>query len=636
MGTPVGLTSSRAAKALAQLGARLEPWRRGSVGLRARVTIFVWSAVLTFLAAALLWKRVRVLPDVHDPFRVPDFLFDDAYYYLTVAANIADKGRSTFDGITLTNGYQPLWLGLLATLARAVGTEPLRLYIAAGLFVYGILAVTLLVVAFSAARSSERACLLAGLAVMLLYSQENVFLRGMETTLFVPLCVPLVLAIEDIDDDRGLRRLAWLLPVAILARLDAAAILPALAVVLAAERATFRRGQRPLDVVRVAVPSVVVLLLYALANELVFGIPVPISGLAKAAGGPHFSNWGVYLTFCFTLRRLWPFAALLVALELGRMRQRRVWNPQTLPRFYRSVSVLCVTAGFQYIYYACNSTWPTWAWYDYAIPLAMVALVARIVLLTSQYAMTSLWPAAPVAAALVVRIVFPSTVYLRHASSVTSKEPPPADVTEFMRTAAAGDPPELSFNQVSLLMLRSFFHGDRQTLVAMGDRAGGLSYWGRPGLSVVQTEGLVLNEAYLLARREHRGSEFLAQFPLDYFITDRGFIPTVRGDDGRDVYIVADPIQARVSDEVVPSFCFPQDAIAFRLRYVDEHEISERIAFDFRKRVECGQTELAVIRAAASGLGLRRLSLPNEYVTNPALGAGEERDRARLRASERR
>ena len=39
---------------------------------------------------------------------------DDAYYYFLVARHLVSSGQSTFDGITLTNGYHPLWLGIVA------------------------------------------------------------------------------------------------------------------------------------------------------------------------------------------------------------------------------------------------------------------------------------------------------------------------------------------------------------------------------------------------------------------------------------------------------------------------------------------------------------------------------------------
>lgn len=42
--------------------------------------------------------------------------FDDAFYYLKVASNVAAHGVPTFDGLHATNGWHPLWLCLLSAL----------------------------------------------------------------------------------------------------------------------------------------------------------------------------------------------------------------------------------------------------------------------------------------------------------------------------------------------------------------------------------------------------------------------------------------------------------------------------------------------------------------------------------------
>lgn len=41
------------------------------------------------------------------------FVPDDAFYYFGIAEQWAKTGQSTFDGVNLTNGYHPLWQGLL-------------------------------------------------------------------------------------------------------------------------------------------------------------------------------------------------------------------------------------------------------------------------------------------------------------------------------------------------------------------------------------------------------------------------------------------------------------------------------------------------------------------------------------------
>ena len=57
--------------------------------------------------------------------RLAFLLYDDAYYYLGVAGHLAAGEGSTFDGVNPTNGYHPLWCGLLVlvmSMTRDPGT----------------------------------------------------------------------------------------------------------------------------------------------------------------------------------------------------------------------------------------------------------------------------------------------------------------------------------------------------------------------------------------------------------------------------------------------------------------------------------------------------------------------------------
>jgi len=46
---------------------------------------------------------------------------DDAYYYFTIARNIAHGLGPTFDTLTPTNGFHPLWLLMLVPIFALVG-----------------------------------------------------------------------------------------------------------------------------------------------------------------------------------------------------------------------------------------------------------------------------------------------------------------------------------------------------------------------------------------------------------------------------------------------------------------------------------------------------------------------------------
>lgn len=73
-------------------------------------TIIFWvlaSAALT-LQLYLAWQPLPVL--------ISRYNADDAYYYLTIARNVAAGRGVTFDGLAITNGFHPLYLALIVPL----------------------------------------------------------------------------------------------------------------------------------------------------------------------------------------------------------------------------------------------------------------------------------------------------------------------------------------------------------------------------------------------------------------------------------------------------------------------------------------------------------------------------------------
>ena len=49
---------------------------------------------------------------------------DDAYYYFSVARNLGTRGMLSADGITLTNGFHPLWLFLITPIFFFFKSDP--------------------------------------------------------------------------------------------------------------------------------------------------------------------------------------------------------------------------------------------------------------------------------------------------------------------------------------------------------------------------------------------------------------------------------------------------------------------------------------------------------------------------------
>src|SRR5207245_1195546 len=156
---------------------------------------------------------------------VVDYLYDDAYYYLAIAANLADTGRSTLDGLTATNGYQPLWLIVLFLIGKLTGTHPWRFFVASCLLIYALAMGAMLLGVFWRGKTSRHIAL--SLTVGLAFAtmrQPQVFLQGLEPILLLPLSVPLVVLLECAAAPRDCVLLSLVLAVAFLVRLDALAL----------------------------------------------------------------------------------------------------------------------------------------------------------------------------------------------------------------------------------------------------------------------------------------------------------------------------------------------------------------------------------------------------------------------------
>jgi hypothetical protein len=162
-------------------------------------------------------------------------------------------------------------------------------------------------------------------------------------------------------------------------------------------------------------------------------------------------------------------------------------------------------------------------------------------------------------------------------------------------------------------MLDTFFKPEDPMLIAMGDRAGGLAFWGRGKVSVVQTEGLLLDIDYFKSRRANSSEEYFERMPIRYWVIDREVTATMPRPDGRLQYVVPDPIQGRITTTAVPTFCFPAEAIQYKKSYTSIFGVNTRLAFSFADREPCAAAALELVRSTAKGMGLRQFSLPTEY-----------------------
>jgi hypothetical protein len=602
-----------------------------------------WFAAVALLIVALLPRLLLVsLPSGRSRLiALVDYLNDDAYYYLGIAANVVDLGKSSMDGVTATNGYHPLWLAFLSALAKAVGTETWTLFVAT-FWLIAVLAVVAVIVPLLLrdARARQVGALAAtGLAVSMLQNW-TVFLGGMEPLLTGLLFVPLVVLLEGDLTPRNMLKLSAILAGVFLSRIDALVVFGAVALVAAisiARAPASSAGRAPgygaaaaKPLLALAVIVVPVVLAYLVLNKIMFDSAVPVSGLAKSIGGPKFANFGIFSSFFGRPAPLLVLAALLLILEFLARRAGRV---TTL--FHRTLAVFFIATVVQALYYSAFSTWPGWPWYAYLAALLGATLMARIIYLAACLVAGRGVLRYVGWTALAALLVFDLSKFKIYAADsirlLTSRE--------YQAAQLAPAEQALTWNQITLQMLETpLFAQAPQMQVGMGDRAGGLVYWGRERVAVAQAEGLTLDRAYIAARVAGTAEQYFEnRFALRYWIVDREVLPLLAAADGSREFVVAEPIQGRLTRDAVPVFCFPEDASVYTRTYGRDTSLSTHYVFDFAKRRPCSPAARAWVAQALSGAGLRRLSLPGEY--DLAHGGwlssvSEQRDRARGHAAQ--
>jgi hypothetical protein len=557
--------------------------------------------VLVSACAILLWRLwILGLTWAFDPSATVDVVLDDSYYYLQIAYNLGHFGRSTFDGITDSNGYQPAWMLLIAAVETLLRLEKKGLFIALQLLIFASMALPLL---FCLRRYKDPFYL--GLAAGLTTSYgwfPGIYICGLETVLFAPAFVAVAHTVH-----RGyfsnVPRLAWLIAACTWIRLDAVSLVVAFALPVAwsaYKRAGLRAGLGALG--KFMVPTLVVLAVYAVPNWLLFRSAVPLSGVAKTIGAPPFSNWGILYNYLLQTLPVWPLALVALALEwwVGKFRGARF--------VYGGIALLGVSLVIHYFYYAAFSGWIPWPWYFYAYALMAALLVARVVTLCFDHAHLAVVRLQAVGATfvLIVAFAFPAATYVLLTQQVWDNQ--------YGVTQNDG-----SFNRRNIADAYAYAESARPRTVAIGDRAAGLGYWAPRWVKVFALEGLVANKAYLDARRHDEGERWVReQIKPEALIVDRETLEPVRiGDERR--YVVIEPIQGRVVLDHLLVYCFPEDAVLSAKHERDDQLVvlpapATRVTFDFSKAETCSASFAAHARAQIlSTESLRKSAVGVEY-----------------------
>lgn len=239
------------------------------------VGAFAIAVIATGLALrlAIAWLDVETL--------VLKVLPDDAFYYFVTADHISSGEGISFDGLTATNGYHPLWLFFLVPFWLLPGDAiPLHLALTMSSLL-GVLAASLTGLAVWRLTENKVAGLFA-LTVYLLVPQ-NVFssVNGVESSLAAALLAALLVVLVLVWRANRRDWLRWAVftgvlgGLAVLARLDSVAVVTCLFALVALQQAGRTRWLAP------AVSSGVAALMVApwfVWSWVAVGTPQPTSG----------------------------------------------------------------------------------------------------------------------------------------------------------------------------------------------------------------------------------------------------------------------------------------------------------------------------------------------------------------------
>ena len=235
----------------------------------------------TFLIVAMACAWIFYTP-LRNPTRIMPFVEDDFYYYLKVAKNVAAGLDSTFDGITRTNGYHPLYFVVLVFISKFAAS---LVGIFRGLWLLWVVAAA--ATFLSARKLLERPgtgpFLTNALALVFLIPCVHIFCRGMEVTLTLPLGLGLLLAFRSQPANWTFRRsvgIGLLAALTVLSRLDAVFLVLLLLIFTLVEPEQ-RRGIGFRQIGGFAIGGGPLLLAYFVFNRFYFHTWMPVSGTAK-------------------------------------------------------------------------------------------------------------------------------------------------------------------------------------------------------------------------------------------------------------------------------------------------------------------------------------------------------------------
>lgn len=428
---------------------------------------------------------------------------DDFYYYLIPARSFVETGVTSFDGITETNGYHPLWMAVIVSLAGVSGTNFTLFWI----LLFALLA-ALSVITFIKLRSLSE--LLFGqhwwVSTVVLgthYYGLAFFLCGMESSIILPLSIAffhrywLVLKRDVPPQPTHIFSVSFIASLAMLARLDIGpfVLIPMLLLLWRSRLDQKRLVRLSLSMLLGLTP----VLVYFVYNHVHFGHVIPVSGLAKGLHRADFFFSAHMIQDLATSKRVigyGVFLALALIILVWMLFRRR---PIPLPWIGVYIGFL-IPAGSMLIA-GFRSDWILWIWHLYwTVPSFLMIGCTLFAVSTERIA-------AEHRITRIMKWLAPTVITIAFVV-----------VPEMMLGRSMMQPDYLGIESTAL-RLREFsrVNGGRY---AMGDRAGLTAYIiQRP---ITQLEGLMADVHLLTCISEERDlREVLREYDVDYLIVSR-------------------------------------------------------------------------------------------------------------------
>jgi hypothetical protein len=253
-------------------------------------------ALVVTLTIAIFLGIAAIMPALH-----PDFtqqrvsISDDGFYSLSVAKNLGTGKGPTIDGKNLTNGFQPLWVFMVAPIFYIFDGDrvtPLRAIYVLSALMFIFSAITLGKIAGNIVDQSKSklAAVLTCALFLSSYHLHLLFFNGLETGLQILLLLLFFNAYLYARESRRAVTLGVLGGFLTLCRIDAVMILIAFVAVEAFFFARSKDSQRLKSTVLSVFLWLVVCSPWFAYNFLYFGSFMPSSGTAQQAVGFYFDR----------------------------------------------------------------------------------------------------------------------------------------------------------------------------------------------------------------------------------------------------------------------------------------------------------------------------------------------------------